>query len=335
VLVWHRRAGKTTFCVIELLLAAYNFRGKDGRFAYIAPFYGQAKSVCWDILKRYASKIEGTIIKEAELSVVLPNGCTIRLFGADNPNSLRGLYFDGVVIDEVADIKTSLWGEIVRPALTDRQGWAMFIGTPKGVNLFSELYHDALRDSDWFGDMQRASDTKIIPEEELAQARKTMTESQYAQEFECDFSAAVENALIPLWLAREASTRTVARHDHSYAPMVLGVDVARYGDDRSVIFPRQGLAAFQPYVYRNLNVMALAAQVADVYQKLCADAVLVDEGAMGAGVIDRLRSLGGFNVLGINFGAKAISPKEPINLFKKDCARFLVYIFLEILGVYT
>lgn len=309
VLVWHRRSGKTVFSIIELLLAGLNFKRRAGRFAYVAPFYGQAKQVSWDYLKYYALTIPGVVIRESELTIVLPNGATIRLYGADKPDTLRGLYFDGIVLDEVADMKPQVWGEIVRPALADREGWALFIGTPKGINLFSDLYHQALRDDAWYADLRRASETDAITKEELEAARKQMTPNQYAQEMECDFSAAVENALISLGMVREAAGRTIARLDHSYASVVLGVDIARYGDDRSVIFPRQGLAAFKPYVFRQLSTMAMAAQVAHVYDELKADAALIDEGAMGPGVIDKLRQMGGYNVIGINFGGKATNPR--------------------------
>jgi hypothetical protein len=91
----------------------------DGRYAYIAPYYAQAKNIAWDYLLKFA---EPAIVKanQSELWVELVNGAKIRLFGADNPDALRGLYLDGVVLDEYADMKPRLWGEIVRPLLTDR-----------------------------------------------------------------------------------------------------------------------------------------------------------------------------------------------------------------------
>ncbi|MGH2162194.1 terminase large subunit domain-containing protein, partial [Enterococcus faecalis] len=86
----------------------------------------------------------------------LINGAIITLFGADNPDSLRGLYHDGVVIDEYGNIPPSLWGEIVAPAVADRDGWVVFIGTPAGPNHFYELWKEALADEDWFTKMLRA-----------------------------------------------------------------------------------------------------------------------------------------------------------------------------------
>lgn len=305
VLVWHRRSGKTVFAIMELILAALNIKLKDGRFAYIAPFYGQAKSVAWNYLKKFASEIPGVQVREGELSIVFTNGAVIRLFGADNPDSLRGLYFDGVVMDEVADMKPDMWGAIMRPALTDRQGWALFIGTPKGLNLFSELYYSAVKDPDWYANMKRVGDTNSIAVEEVERARKEMNPNQFAQEFECDFSAAVSNALIPLDLALAAVAKKFTQHDYYYAPKILGVDVARFGDDRSVLFPRQGVQAFKPDVYRHLDNMQLANTVAGYIVSWKPDAVFIDEVGNGSGVVDRLRQLGFGQIIGVQSGGKA------------------------------
>jgi phage terminase large subunit len=133
-LVCHRRAGKTVACVGELVGRAVATPKQNARYAYIAPYYSQAKQVAWDYLKRMVAPL-GAEARESELAVILPdNGAVIRLFGADNPDALRGIYFDGVVLDEYADTKPSLWGAVIRPLLADRKGWAVFIGTPKGRN---------------------------------------------------------------------------------------------------------------------------------------------------------------------------------------------------------
>lgn len=304
VLVWHRRSGKTVFSVMELLLAAVAADpDRRGRYAYIAPFYRQAKAVAWDYLKHYARHVPGVEVREAELAVRFPNGAEIRLFGADNPDSLRGLYFDGVVLDEVADMRSEVWGEILRPALTDREGWALFIGTPKGVNLFSELYQRALNDEDWYADLRRASETGAITAEELARAKHEMSPSQYAQEMECDFSAAVDNALINLDAAIAAAQRDAPERMFSQFPKVIGVDVARYGDDRSVVARRQGPVAFTLEAFRHMDLMALAGQVARIATDWKPDAIFVDEGGVGAGVVDRLAQLG-YRPIGVSFGGK-------------------------------
>ncbi len=164
-----------------------------GRYAYVAPFLAQAKEVAWDYLKRYAQPI----IKdknESELWVELINDARIRIHGADNPDRLRGAYLDGVVLDEYADMRPSVWGEVIGPMLADRQGWATFIGTPKGHNEFHEVWERSQKELDWYSVMLRASETGIIPEKELASQRAQMTPEQYEQEFECSFEAAILGA---------------------------------------------------------------------------------------------------------------------------------------------
>ena len=171
----------------------------DGRYAYIAPYYAQAKNIAWDYLLKFA---EPAIVKanQSELWVELVNGAKIRLFGADNPDALRGLYLDGVVLDEYADMKPRLWGEIVRPLLTDRNGlngyqtWATFIGTPKGHNAFYDIYKNAQNNDNWYVKTLRADQSGLIPEAELLDAQATMSSNQYEQEFLCSFEAAIMGA---------------------------------------------------------------------------------------------------------------------------------------------
>ena len=135
VIVAHRRAGKTVACVNDLIDAAVSCEKTEGRFAYIAPFFNQAKDIAWTYVKKYTEPLWVGLPNESELRVDIRAPKTgsisrIRLYGADNPHRLRGLYLDGVILDEYGDMSPSVWGEIVRPMLADRQGWATFIGTP-------------------------------------------------------------------------------------------------------------------------------------------------------------------------------------------------------------
>lgn len=198
VIVAHRRAGKTVACIMELLTRALATNKTNARYAYIAPYREQAKTVAWGYLKQYATHVvrdPEKDFRESELSVELINGSNVRLFGADNPNALRGMYLDGVVLDEYADMRPALWGEVIRPCLSDRRGWAVFIGTPRGRNAFFKIYDEAGRDADWYSLTLKASETGLLPPEELADARKTMSENQYEQEYECSFEAAVIGAV--------------------------------------------------------------------------------------------------------------------------------------------
>lgn len=164
-----------------------------GRYAYVAPFLAQAKEVAWEYLKRYAAPILADK-NEAELWVELVNGSRIRVHGADNPDRLRGAYLDGVILDEYADMRPGVWGEVIRPMLADRQGWATFIGTPKGKNEFWGVWQNAANSGNWFRLMLKASETGLLPQAELDDARADMTPEQYEQEFECSFDAAILGA---------------------------------------------------------------------------------------------------------------------------------------------
>jgi hypothetical protein len=180
--------------VADLVDSAIACGKKDPRFAYIAPTYQQAKDVVWSYLKDYALKVPGTNPNEGELRVDFPNGARIRLYGAESYERLRGLYLDGCVIDEAGDIDPRAWAEVIRPALSDRQGWAVFIGTPKGQNAFYRICQRAKVEDDWYFTELRASATGIISEHELASARREMTAEQYEQEYECSFLAAIKGA---------------------------------------------------------------------------------------------------------------------------------------------
>lgn len=193
--VAHRRAGKTVACIMDLIKKAVEHTGREPRFAYIAPTYQQAKDVAWSYLKDYTNAIPGMAKSESELTVTFPhNGARIRLYGAENYDRIRGLYLDGVVIDESGDIDPRAWPEVIRPALSDRRGWATFIGTPKGRNAFHKVYTAATKDPDWYTAELKASTTGILDSEELDSARKMLTPEQYAQEYECSFDAAIVGA---------------------------------------------------------------------------------------------------------------------------------------------
>jgi len=308
VLVWHRGAGKTVFSIYELLLAG--LRAKPGaRFAYIGPFLSQAKVVAWDYLKDFTRPIPGCTYNEAELTCTLPSGATIRILGANHPDSLRGIHFDGVVLDEVADMDPMVWGAILRPALGVRGGWALFIGTPKGVNLFSEVYFAALKEPTWHADLRRASATGVISPEELEDARRSMSDAQFAQEMDCDFHAASTNTLIQLPLVLAAQERNPRPRDYEWAPKILGVDVAYEGDDSSVICRRQGPVCFTMKEMRNVDPVELAGRVAKLADEWKPEAIFVDKTGIGTGTVARLLQLGYQQTIGIDNGGKATNPK--------------------------
>jgi hypothetical protein len=304
--VWalHRRAGKTEFALKKLCDAACKCKADLPLYFYVAPYLKQAKIIAWARLKQMVSPLvpHGMIeINESELFIRFQhNGAMIRIFGADNPDAMRGVRLDGAIIDEVAQIKPEVWDEIIQPALSDRKGWAWFIGTPKGINLFSSLFFSAEQKPDWACSRYTVYDTEAIDPEEVERLRNSMSEASFLREYLCDFSAASEDQLISLTDAEAASHREYPLGTVDFAPKIIGVDPARFGDDRSVIFRRQGLVAFTPKSWRGIDNMDLAARVAAEIDDWQPDAVFVDSGA-GAGVIDRLRQLG-HDVVEVNFG---------------------------------
>ena len=308
VLVCHRRFGKTYLAINTLIDAAIRTKRENLRFGYVAPFQKQAKQVAWDYLKRFTLDLEGTRANESESSIEFPNGAKIRLYGSDNGESMRGLYFDGIVADEIADFRPETWPEIIRPALTDsyHKGWCLFIGTPKGLNQFYDLYQYAQSDPDWYSGMYRVDETDILDKEEIKMARNTMSDSQYRREFLCDFSASMDNALITIDKVTDAAAIKRTEGEVLGSAKILGVDVARFGSDRSVIQKRKGLAAYEPKIFDDIDNMTLAGMVAQEITEWEPDAVFIDAGR-GEGVIDRLRQLGYF-VSEVNFGGKALNP---------------------------
>ena len=193
VIVAHRRCGKTVACINDLIVKALLENKPHAQYAYIAPFYSQAKSVAWRYLERFSEPVLAKS-NQSELWVELINGARIRLFGADNSDALRGNFLDGVVMDEMADMKPSVWGEIIRPLLADRLGWATFIGTPKGHNAFYDIYNEATKKPNWYVKVLRADQTMLLPQSELDDAKASMSDNQYEQEFLCSFEAAIMGA---------------------------------------------------------------------------------------------------------------------------------------------
>ena len=306
VVVVHRRGGKTVMAIMRLLDAALRNQNRMARYAYLAPLLKQAKTVAWAILKDFAVKIPGIEINESELWIRVSHGPQIRLFGADNPDAMRGVGLDGVVVDETAQMRSEVWGEILRPALADKGGWALFIGTPKGINLFSQIYFAAIADPNWMAVSYTVNDTKALSDSEVQAMREVMTENEFRQEMLCDFAAASDDNLIAMDLVSAAMSRKLRSSEFEFAARVLGVDVARQGGDRTVLFPRQGLAAFSPVVLQGANAMEVASRVAQAIDKWEADACFIDgSGGYGAGVIDRLLQLG-YTPIEVQFGGKAL-----------------------------
>ena len=288
-------------------------------YAYVAPYRNQAKRVAWEYLKYYTNPIPGRTVNESELFVELPTrhqgspGARLYIIGADHPDALRGIYLDGVILDEYANIKPELWGGVIRPALSDREGWAVFIGTPKGQNQFYEMYQYADQSDGWYSCIYRADESGVLPDDEIADMRAQMTEMEYRQELLCDFTASASDVVMPIDLVTDAAAREMSADDVAGQPVVLGVDVARFGDDRTAICVRQGLFLREMRKYTELSTMDAASAVMACWTEFSPDAVFIDAGAMGAGVIDRLRQLG-YSPTEVNFGGAAMDAERYANI---------------------
>jgi len=239
ILVAHRRAGKTVAIVNRLIKSALTCPLPNPRTAYIAPLFKQAKDVAWTYVKEYTATVPGREVNESELRVDFPNGGRFRLYGADNPDALRGIYLDDAALDEFADMRPRFLPEVVRPALSDRRGSLTLIGTPKGHNEFHDRWQDALQDPEWFHLLLKASETGIVAQEELASAAKLMSEAQYAQEYECSFEAAIEGAYYGSALEKAQAEGRIASLPHNPALPVFTAWDLGVGDDTSIWFAQR------------------------------------------------------------------------------------------------
>lgn len=236
VLVAHRRFGKTVAAINDLIRTCFTVDKDNVRVAYIAPYLSQAKAVAWDYALEYTRDIPDIKINHSELRIDFSNGSRFRLYGADNYNAMRGLYYDAVVCDEHSNFPLSAWTTVIRPSLADRKGSATFISTPKGRNEFWELYEYAKSNDDWWSGMFKASQTNILDPEELKEAKLTMGEDRYEQEFECSFEAAIVGAYYAMEMktALEENRITTVPYDPSVG-VVTAWDLG-IGDSTSIWF---------------------------------------------------------------------------------------------------
>jgi phage terminase large subunit len=234
VLVVHRRAGKTTAALNHLQRSALTV--PNSRYAYIAPTYKQAKNVAWDLLKFYSQPIPRVDYNEAELTVRYPNGSRITLYGADNPDSLRGIGLWGVVFDEYSQQPSNIFSEIIRPALADHSGYAIWIGTPKGKNEFWKLYDQAQKDDKWFASLLNYKATRAVEEEEVEDSRRVMTDDEFEQEWNCSFEAAIRGAYYVKELAKARADKRITDVPYDEELQVHTFWDLGIGDSTAILF---------------------------------------------------------------------------------------------------
>ena len=251
VVVCGRRFGKTTFAINSMFLEA--LMNENGTYWYVAPTYRQAKQIAWrmlfDLYRHNEPKLFYKRPNESELKMVLHNGSYLELKGADNEDSLRGVGLDGVILDEYSMMKPNVWEEIIEPTLLDKQGWAIFIGTPKGYDHFYELYEKANKTPGWKNFHFTSYDNPYIKKQEIDKKRASVQEDYFAQEYLAEFrrftglvykgfsrdthvvepfqipadwpkwrtiDAGFTNPFVCLWITEDPSTNTFYIYDEHY-----------------------------------------------------------------------------------------------------------------------
>lgn len=325
VAVCHRRFGKTVLAAVWLILQALSGKKEDFRGYYIAPNQKQAKRVVWSYFKKFLGNFGNLVsFNETELRIDFNhNGACIYLAGSENIEALRGVYIDAAVMDEIASWVNANYAffEVLFPAMSDRQGRAVIIGTVKGLDLFHEFYQMGLNDefTEWMSRLYDVESTNIFTEEEIATFRKLMTPDAFGREYMCDFYAETPDTLISGSELYSAVLREIP--DSSVVPFkeVWGFDVG-YTNDPSILARRKGsmIRPLTPLKDKDSQFQArwLKGQI-DQYKP---DIVNIDAG-YGEGVIAKLNDMGYDHIIRpIFFGSK--SPKP-------NCFNIRSYMYYE------
>ena len=239
IIVAGRRWGKTTVALWYLIV---NACGNRGRICYyIAPTYSQAKRIAWSVLKRLVPKEVCRRVSEQELLIELLNSSIIQIHGANRPDRLRGIGLDSAVMDEFSDMKVETWNSVIRPALSNRKGRAMFIGTPRGRNHFYDFYRRGKFLDDWASFRFSTAQGGYVPRDELAAVACEMDPTEYAREFCASFEDSrvrvyhgfsLDENVVELTLSPHA--RVLVGMDFNVCPMTAVVS-QRIGDQCHII----------------------------------------------------------------------------------------------------
>ncbi len=197
-----RRTGKSRLAAY--LLIYYALQVKSGHVFYVAPTQGQARDIMWSNLIEIGHPvIKGSHINNLQITLI--NGATISLKGADRPETMRGVSLKFLVMDEYADMKSSVWEQILRPALADQKGTALFIGTPMGRNHFYDLYKYAelKEDSEYECWHFTSYDNPLLDPKEIDAAKKSMSSFAFRQEFMASFEAQGSEIFKEEWIKYE------------------------------------------------------------------------------------------------------------------------------------
>lgn len=308
--VWHRRAGKDS-CALNL--TARDMFKRVGTYWHLFPEQTQARRAIWNGIDREGRRIIDQFLppevrrrtNAQEMLIETVNGSIWQMAGSDNYDSLVGSNPIGVVFSEWSLANPEAW-EYIRPILVENDGWALFIYTPRGRNHGYSTFMRALEADNWFSQSLSVEDTGLVTTQQIQDERQAgMSDAKVRQEFYCSFEAESDDQLIKFSLIQEAMARDVK--PEAFDEKVMGVDVARFGDDKSCIYFRHGRdGSPMPYErFAGMDTMQLAAKVADWIKRWGPDGVFVDDGGVGGGVVDRLHQLGFHDVRGVNFGSRS------------------------------
>lgn len=242
VLNIHRRGGKSVMCINHMINDLIKEPNKNPFGGFIAQNYQSAKKIIWEYLKDYTAVFPNVKVNESELMVTIPrpwktefsergDKIRIQLFGSERPDSMRGLYFDFAVLDEYGFSDPTAWAKIIRPALSDREGKAILISTPNGRNHFKEAYDFAEKkmnegNPNWFAYTLRASESGIIPKDELQTMYDAMDRSDYEAEYECSFWAQVKGSYYKEIIERLRADKKITQFSHDPAlPVYVSMDL--------------------------------------------------------------------------------------------------------------
>lgn len=308
IVIAHRRMGKSVLVRMELIHRALSRPKFEG--AYIAPYLSQARRVFWGPLKETVAKIPMVEIRETEMLVVFPNGSTIRCLGADSADGIRGLGFDLCALDEYADFDPTVLPMVIMPTLAGRDGGLLVIGTVKGIDPLVELYERGLSKSDWACFKFSGEESGVLSADELRMLKDSLTDQQYRLEILCDYGVGSPTQLISGEMVNAAMDRwehIKPEHIKDEA-RIMGVDIARQGDDKTVISRRQGMKLWEQDAWHSDDLMFTARRIRDAYYGFQADGLFIDGGGIGAGVVDALMDWG-IPVTEVQFGGKASDPR--------------------------
>jgi hypothetical protein len=308
MLNWARRHHKTTL-IINILLKEC-LKNPNSVYTYVAPTYKQAKNIMWDdpdMLFLYAPKEYIKRTSRQELMIEFTNGSILRLMGGDDPDKLRGINTKGIVFDEWAVFghPKTIWQEIFLPILRkDKDRWAIFIFTPKGQGECYSMWCNAMKNEEWFIHELRASQSGLIPTNELRKAKKEIDPLLFAQEFECAFIADEEMTFITSSMIESVK---LIETKYPFEKKLVGIDPA-LGGDECVIYYMKNFKVKKQVIGHWQDSKVIAAEALALASEFDCSNICVDYIGLGEGVYSRLNEIKHINAIPVDSRNKSGDP---------------------------